>query len=130
MKSYVEKKIICIICPRGCEIKVKLANGKIIGIEGYTCPMGKKYVEQEVYNPKRTLMTIVRCENGELPVVSVKTTKPIPKDKLLEVSKYLAGIKVKPPIRIGDVIVRNVLGLDTDIVATRPCLPRNSKRSS
>ncbi len=130
MKSFVEKKVICIICPRGCEIRVKLADGKILGVEGYSCPMGKKYAEQEVCNPQRILMTIVKCENGDLPVVSVKTSKPIQKDKLLEVSKYLAKIVVKPPIRIGDIIVKNVLGLGVDIVATRPCMPLENKQSS
>jgi len=129
MKSYVEKRVICIICPRGCEIRVRLIDGKIIGVEGYSCPMGKKYAEQEVCSPKRVLMTIVKCENGDLPVVSVKTSGPVPKDKLLEISRYLAGIKVKPPIRIGDVIIRNVLDLGVDIVATRPCMPVENKYS-
>ncbi len=129
MKNCIEKRIICIICPRGCEIRVRLVDGKIISVEGYSCPMGKKYAEQEVCNPKRVLMTIVKCENGDLPVVSVKTSEPIPKDRLLEVSKYLVGIKVKPPIRIRDIIIRNVLGLGVDIVATRPCMPIENKHS-
>ncbi|ABN69373.1 protein of unknown function DUF1667 [Staphylothermus marinus F1] len=114
-------EIICIICPRGCQIKVYSVNGKITRIEGYSCPRGKEYAIKEVKMPMRTLMTIVKCRGGDLPVVSVKTSKPIPKNKLIEVSKYLANIVVEAPVEIGDIIVRNVLGLNVDIVATRPC---------
>ncbi|ADI31684.1 DUF1667 domain-containing protein [Staphylothermus hellenicus] len=114
-------EIICTICPRGCRIKVYSVDGKITRVEDYGCPRGKEYAVKEVKTPMRTLMTIVKCRGGDLPVVSVKTSKPIPKNKLLEVSKYLANIVVDAPVEIGDIIVRNVLGLNVDIVATRPC---------
>lgn len=122
-------EIVCIICPRGCEIKVYSIDGEIIRVEGYSCPRGKEYAEKEVKMPMRTLMTVVKCRGGDLPVVSVKTSKPIPRDKLVEVSKYLANIVADVPVSIGDIIVKNVLGLDSDIVATRPCR-KNSLRKN
>jgi CxxC motif-containing protein len=115
------REVICIICPRGCRIKVYTSNGKIVKVEGYTCPRGLEYAIQEVRNPLRVLMSVVRCKGGDLPVVSIKTDKPIPRDKLLEVSRHLANIVVDAPVNIGDVIVENVLGLGANIVATRPC---------
>ena len=114
-------EIICIVCPRGCNIIVHSIDGKIIDIKGYSCPQGKEYAKREVRMPVRTLMTVVKCKDGDLPVVSVKTSKPIPKEKLIEVSKYLANISVNAPVGIGDIIVKNILGLDADIIATRPC---------
>ncbi len=116
--------VTCIVCPMGCSITVVEEDGVIKEIVGYTCPRGKEYALQEIKEPRRTLMTIVRCIGGDLPVVSVKTDKPIPRDKLLEASRYLKKISVKPPVRIGDVIVDDLLGLGVRVVATRPCLPR------
>jgi CxxC motif-containing protein len=115
------REVICIICPRGCRIKVYTSGGEIVKVEGYTCPRGLEYAIQEVKNPRRILMSVVKCRGGDLPVVSVKTDKPIPRDKLLDVSRYLANIVVDAPVNIGDVIVKNVLGLGANIVATRPC---------
>ncbi|WFO74863.1 DUF1667 domain-containing protein [Desulfurococcaceae archaeon MEX13E-LK6-19] len=119
--TRVVRKVLCIVCPRGCEVKVVIEGGEIKSIEGNACPRGAEYAVTEVRSPKRVLMSVVKCRDGDLPVVSVKTDKPIPKDKLLEVSKYLANIEVKAPVEIGDIIVENVLGLGANIVATRPC---------
>lgn len=115
------EKVLCIVCPQGCEVNVVLEDGKVVSVEGNACPRGAEYAINEIKSPKRILMTVVKCRNGIPPVVSVKTDKPIPKDKLLEASKYLANIEVEAPIEIGDVIVENILGLGANIVATRPC---------
>jgi len=119
VKTY---KITCIVCPKGCEITVEVEDGIIKSINGYGCPMGKKHAVTEITKPMRVLMTVVKCIDGDLPVVSVKTEKPIPKDKLLEASRYLKRVEVKAPVRIGDVIVDDILGLGVKVIATRPCL--------
>jgi len=121
------KKIICIVCPRGCEITVELEDGKIKSIKGYSCPLGKQYAEKEVANPERILMSIVKCVGGDLPVVSVKTVKPIPLSRIIEASKALADIVVEAPVKIGDKIVENLLGLGVDVIATRPCHEQKEK---
>ena len=43
----------------------------------------------------------------------------LPKDKMMDVMKYLKDIKVNVPIHINDVIVKNILGLNVDIVASK-----------
>ncbi|NPA97862.1 MAG: DUF1667 domain-containing protein [Crenarchaeota archaeon] len=115
------KKIICIVCPRGCEITVEIEDGEIKSIKGYTCPLGKKYAEKEVVNPERILMSVVKCINGDLPVVSVKTSKPIPLSMMKKASKALSDVSVEAPVKIGDKIIDNLLDLGVEVVATRPC---------
>ena len=123
MKMGEEKeetlKFTCIVCPIGCELIVKKVGAKIIDIKGYKCPKGKEYAIQEVTNPQRILMTVVKVRGGSLPTVSVKTAKPIPKAKLFEAVKYLSKLELKPPIKIGDVIVDDIVGTGVPIVATR-----------
>ncbi|RLF87937.1 molybdopterin oxidoreductase [Thermococci archaeon] len=97
-------RFTCIVCPLSCAIEVEVENGEVRDVKGYTCPRGKEWAIEEVTNPKRVVMSVIPVEGGKLPTVSVKTEKPVPKDEIPELMKFLAGIKVKPPIRVGDVI--------------------------
>jgi len=108
----------CIICPLGCKLKVLLEDNKIVLIEGNKCPRGEVYAQNEI-DPKRTLITVVRVVNGDLPVVSVKTSKPIPKNLIPKAMEFLSKVVVKAPIKVGDIIVKGLLGLGVDVLATR-----------
>lgn len=113
------KKIICIRCPRGCEIVTTMDGyGSITQIEGNFCRLGKEYVQSEMADPRRILTTSVRVKNGEKPLVPVWTEKPIPKTKVLELSETLRNIVVEAPVKIGQVIVENALGLGINVVAS------------
>ena len=115
----MESEITCIICPIGCEVTVHHKEGIITKIEDYQCKKGIEYAKEELLDPKRTLTTSIMVKDGELPLVSVKTSKPIRKDILYEVMDAIAGIEVEAPIEIGDILVAHVLDLDADIVATK-----------
>lgn len=111
----MERKLTCIICPLGCEITIKTEDKTILEISGHTCPRGKAYAESEFTAPKRTVTSTVRCSDGGL--VSVKTDKPIPKEKMSECMKIINSVKAEIPISIGDVIIEDVFG--SNIVATQ-----------
>ena len=115
----MESKITCIICPIGCEVTILHKEGIITNIEGHQCKKGIQYVKEELLDPKRTLTTTMMIKDGELPLVSVKTSRPIPKKRRFDVMDCISQIEVEAPLEIGDVLVRNVLDLDADIVATK-----------
>ncbi len=115
----MKKEITCIICPIGCRMMVEYKDETILNIEGFECKKGKKYGSEELLNPVRTLTTTIAVKDGEIPLVSVKTDKPIQKDKLFEVMDFISGIEVDAPVKLGDVLVENILGLKTDILATK-----------
>ena len=108
----MERKLTCIICPLGCDLTVKLDN---LEVTGYTCPRGKAYAETECTNPQRTVTSTVRCSDGSL--VSVKTDKPIPKEKMAQCMTRINQAVAQLPIAIGDVILEDVFG--SNIVATQ-----------
>ena len=113
-----EQKVTCIVCPLGCEVTVKTQNGKIVQTTGQECKRGEKYAAIEVTDPRRTLTSTVRVRRGSSPLVSVKSTKPIPKELLFATMKSINATSVKAPVKIGDVVVRSVAGTNVDIVAT------------
>ncbi|MFW6196431.1 MAG: DUF1667 domain-containing protein [Thermoplasmatota archaeon] len=114
-----EHSVVCIMCPLGCEVKVEVTDGEITDIQGYACENGKEYAEQEISSPTRTVMSVVKCKNGNFPTVSVKTSEPVRKEKIYDVMKSISRIEVEAPVSVGDTIVKNVCGSGVDVVATR-----------
>jgi len=112
--------LTCIVCPVGCELEVLTGKRKVILVKGNRCPRGLAYAEEEM-KPKRILITVVKVRGGKLPVVSVKTLKPIPKELMFKAAEYLAEIEMEAPVRLGDIVVEDLLGLGTSVVATREC---------
>ncbi|NHV99083.1 MAG: DUF1667 domain-containing protein [Thaumarchaeota archaeon] len=107
----------CIICPSGCLLRVEAEENRVVKVEGAGCPRGVEYAKQEFSDPMRIVFTVVRVRNGELPTVSVKTTRPIPKNKVFNLMKMLASIELEAPVEIGEIIVGDAYG--AEVVATR-----------
>ena len=112
------RELTCIRCPIGCHITVELDNGEVKSITGNSCPRGEEYAASEVTHPVRTVTSLVTVTGGERPVVSVKTAGDVPKEKMMDVVSLLRSTSVEAPVRIGDVIVKDIAGTGADIVAT------------
>ncbi len=111
-------KMTCIVCPKGCDITVEMENGEVLGVTGNACARGLDYAKNEAMNPVRTLTSTVAVVNGVHPRVSVKTEREIPKGKMMECAKALKGVAVEAPVKIGDVILTDVVGTGVNIIAT------------
>ena len=114
----MSKEFICIVCPRGCHLHVDENNN----VTGNRCERGKAYAMQEAVDPKRTITSTVRINSQIESVLPVKTNKNISKDKMFEVMQELGKVVVDAPVKIGDVIIQNILGTDVDVVATKNVL--------
>lgn len=115
------KKFVCVQCPLGCKLTVEINEDEnsIIRIEGNRCQRGIEYAEDEIRDPKRVLTTSIKVIGGELPLVSVKTDKPISKKYIKEVMNIIKEKEVKAPVKRGDVIIQNILNTEVNIIATR-----------
>ena len=112
----MERKMICIICPRGCALTADITESGV-SVTGHTCPKGEEYAINECTNPVRTVTATVRVANRENTMVSVKTLTPVPKGKMLNVMEQLRKVQVNAPLSIGDVVLENVFG--SQIVVTK-----------
>ena len=111
----MSKELTCIVCPRGCRLTID----DNLNVTGNSCPRGAQYAKDEMTNPKRMITSIVRVKNRENLMVSVKTSTSIPKGKIFDVLEEIAKVSVDAPIHIGDVLIKDVLGTGSDIVATK-----------
>ena len=111
-------KLTCIICPRGCRLTVD----ENMNVTGNHCERGVIYAKNELTHPQRMVTSTVKIISDLVGVIPVKTSDNIPKEKMFLVINELNKIVVKAPIKVGDVIVKNILDLGVDIVSTREIL--------
>ena len=109
----------CIICPNGCEITAENEGREIRSMEGATCPKGQDYVRQELTDPRRNIATSIPVEGGELPLVSVRLDRPIPKKDIFAVMEAINRLHVKAPTTIGTVVLADVRGLGANVIITK-----------
>lgn len=112
----MKKELICISCPLGCHLTVDAENKTV---EGNTCKRGEVYGLNEVINPVRVITTTVKIEGSRLPVVPVKTNGAIPKKLNFEAMRVINEVICKAPVKVGDIIIKDILGTGIDVVAAR-----------
>jgi CxxC motif-containing protein len=113
------RKLTCIECPVGCQLEIDEEGGRVIKMTGNKCEKGEAYAKQEIENPLRVLTTTVVTDDLDLKLVPVRTNKPISKARLLEAMAAIRKIKLNRPVKAGEIIVKNFLELDADLIATR-----------
>ncbi len=116
-----KKEMICIVCPVGCHMEV-VRDGKSkdgYEVSGNQCLRGKVYGVKEMSNPTRVLTTTVKIREGKLPRLPVTTKGAIPKGMMMEAMKTINQVEVKAPVKVGRVIIKNLLNTGVDVVATR-----------
>lgn len=115
----IEKKLVCISCPVGCELTVVLEGKDVVSVSGNRCPRGEEYARSEAVEPRRVLITLVRVEGGVDRVVSVKTDRPIPLRLFPRAMERVRKLSVRAPVKIGTVIAEDFLATGANLVATR-----------
>ncbi len=111
------KELICIVCPKGCHLKVDEENGW--AVTGNGCARGAEYGRVELTSPTRVVTSTVRCTGGAHPRCPVKTDRPVPKGKMMDVMAALEGVTLTSPVHAGDVVLADVCGTGANVVATR-----------
>ena len=96
------RELICIGCPLGCPLTVRLEGGEV-EVSGNTCVRGADYAKKEVLSPTRI----------------VKTEHDIPKGKIFECMDEIRKVTIPAPVKIGDVVIADCAGTGVSIVATK-----------
>lgn len=110
-----DRKLVCIVCPRGCEMTVSLGDGgDVLGVSGNFCRRGAEYAATECTHPLRTVTGCVRCEDGRL--LPVKTSAPIPKEMIFECMKQINRTLAPWGAKMHDIVIKNILGCGADVI--------------
>lgn len=115
----MKKELICINCPQGCNLEVEFDKEKILSVEGNNCELGLSYAEEEVFHPVRMVTTTASVVNGMILLLPVKTSCPIDKSLTLNIVKEVSKVRINAPVKLGDIVIKNILNTGADIIATR-----------
>lgn len=111
------RELTCIVCPRGCTLQITGEAGNYT-ITGNACKRGEQFATAEMTCPMRTICTTVKTAFPAVPVISVRTSREIPKERIFDVMREINSLCITHPTGRGEVILQNVLGLGTDIIVT------------
>ena len=113
-----EKIITCIVCPLGCDITVGGEGKHIASLEGERCARGKEYAAMEFINPVRILTTTVKLEGADMPLLPVRSDKPVPKELLMQCMEEIKRVVVTAPVSRHHIVIPDILGTSVNICAT------------
>ena len=108
----------CINCPIGCRLTVTLDGGQVAEVSGNQCVRGLNYAKQEAVRPLRMVTAVVPVEGSRVPI-SLKTESPIPKESIAPAMAAVRALKLRPPIAMGQVLLKDVAGTGVDLIATK-----------
>ena len=114
----------CTTCPSECLLTVEVernANGAVVevrSVTGNSCPRGDKFAHQELTCPMRVLTTTVAVSGGDETLLPVRTAEAIPLALHAKAMDLIRGMVVNAPIRMGDVVLENLLDTNIDLIAS------------
>lgn len=112
------KELICIVCPKGCHISLE-QQGDGWKVGGNDCEKGYDYAIKEMTNPTRVITSTVRVSGAHVSRLPVKTASDIPKSIIKQAVKLLDGVDIQAPVKVGDVVLEDIMGTGVPFVATR-----------
>lgn len=120
----MDKEMICISCPIGCHLTVSYNENKVITNENIQvlnnkCPRGLIYGKEEILAPKRVVTATCAIDSELMNRIPVKSTGAIIKEEISGLLEELYRVRLKSPIKTGDVIISDYNKSGIDIVSTR-----------
>jgi len=113
------REFICVTCPLGCSIQAVVDGDRLVSIDGQSCKRGEAFVREELSAPKRMLTTTVQVRGGVLPLVPVRSTEPLPKERIFDVAALLRRVVLDAPVAARQMVAANAVGSGVDIVTSR-----------
>jgi len=77
------------------------------------------YAIKEVTNPTRTLTSTVKVKNSKFERLPVRTSGEVPKSKIFSCMEIINRTVIEAPVRVGQVLVKDIFGTGVDIIASR-----------
>lgn len=113
------RELTCINCPKSCRLTAVMDGDTIVRIEGAECRRGTTYAREEITDPRRTVTTTVHIRGATPALLPVRTSEPVPKGRVAAVLAVARALSVEAPVTAGQVLIANVAGSGSALIATR-----------
>jgi CxxC motif-containing protein len=113
-----KNELICISCPIGCHLTLTETSDNKLQIKGNKCARGIEYAQAEYYSPKRIVTATCHIQSELTSRLPLKTDQAFPREKINALLTDIYKLKLKAPIKLGDVIIENIEKTGINLVAT------------
>lgn len=124
MNAIETLQLNCTTCPSECLLTVEVerdADGAVVevrSVTGNSCLRGDTFAHQELTCPVRVLTTTVAVSGGDEALLPVRTAEAIPLALHAQAMDLIRGLVVEAPIRMGDIVMENLLGTSINLIAS------------
>ena len=114
----------CTTCPSECLLTVEVERDadvavvEVRSVTGNSCPRDDTFAHQELTCPMRVLTTTVAVSSGDEALLPVRTAEAIQLALHAQAMDLIRGLVVEAPIRMGDVVLKNLLNTNIDLIAS------------
>jgi CxxC motif-containing protein len=115
------KTFKCQVCPVGCTLSISHKNDELT-VEGNKCSRGLEYAKSVYETSPQILFGRCLLSNASMGRLPVKTSEAVPSNLKNEVMEIIRNTSVKAPIIKGQVIIKNILDLNIDVISMRKVL--------
>jgi len=112
--------MVCTLCPTGCVMQVS-ENTSPFELTGNGCPRGLEFAAAELACPRRLFTGTVRVGGAACPLLPVRTSAEVPRDKLMDVARACRKLQAQAPVQAGDVLLADVAKTGCALVAAADC---------
>jgi len=118
MAKHIQK-MVCITCPRGCQMELEIEDGDLKAVRYNGCTRGLDYAKQEFYDPRRMVTATAAVAEGIIKRIPVRTTEPIPVKHINDLLTEIYALRLKAPVEIGTPVIKDFAGTGIDVITTR-----------
>ncbi|MFW6180188.1 MAG: DUF1667 domain-containing protein [Spirochaetota bacterium] len=115
----MEKQLVCISCPVGCRLTVRVDAGDTVTVTGNKCVRGEEYGREEALSPRRVVTATAAVRSSFQRRLPVRTSRPLPRELIPGLLREIYRLDLSPPVRMGDVLIPDYAATGVDVVATR-----------
>ena len=108
------KELVCIVCPNGCKLIIDGAGN----VQNAKCPRGVQFATEEMTCPKRSVSSTVATVFPDFPVLPVRTSEEIPKERIPELMEMLNSFRLDRRVQRGEVLISGLFGTSANLIST------------
>ncbi len=99
-------------------LDVEYNKSGVLSVKGNKCSKGEKFAHDEIIDPRRVLTTTIDIESVLFNRLPVRSRTGVPGDRVMDMIKQVKKIKVRTPVKAGDIIIKDFLGSGIDIISS------------
>ena len=122
--SRITRRMICHVCHNGCTITAEYEDGNIekssadARITGHHCVRGRDFALSQIQEPLQDIIAVIKSTEYTGEGIPVRLSSAIGEQYRDMIIQAINSMRVTGQVQPGQIIVKNLLGMGVDLIAT------------